>query len=293
MPIETRWLVSASASCWHAVEAIARGSHLVDSATHGALYDKVAELLADIQSLGLDREQFFQYAVPMAVQFDVPGEWAKALLAKLVGPAPAPDAVQQLARQSRSIETAFLQANPHVLGDLELRIAPLMGQWEARGPGLMTTAARLTEPELIVEQAEVIAVHPVLGGGGAAHWLNNSVRIEAVLANPLPELPEVLRLGWLLAQLHLDLPRFHGTLHRDRRTEIWQLAMIPPLLTAGEQVELTRFGQSTVAAATAAWTGNRDARTPGALFAWWDTYAATNPSWPAALAALDRLLIAE
>ncbi len=69
--------------------------------------------------------------------------------------------------------------------------------------------------------------------------------------------------------------------------------MIPPLLAAGEQVELTRFGLSTVAAATTAWAGIHDTRTPEALFAWWDTYAATNPSWPAALAALDRLLIAE
>ncbi len=138
----------------------------------------------------------------------------------------------------------------------------------------------------------MIAVHPVLGGGGGAHWLNNSVRIEAVLANPIPELPEMLRLGWLLAQLHLDLPRFRGALHRDRHTEIWKLAMIPPILAAGDELELTRFGLPTLAVATAAWTENCDTRTPETLFAWWDTYATASPSWPAALAALDRLLIA-
>ncbi len=44
MPIETRWLVSASASCWHAVEAIGTGADLVDSATADALNANVSEL---------------------------------------------------------------------------------------------------------------------------------------------------------------------------------------------------------------------------------------------------------
>ncbi len=34
-----------------------------------------------------------------------------------------------------------------------------------------------------------------LGGGGAAHIPYNNVHIEAVLTNPVPDLPEILRLG--------------------------------------------------------------------------------------------------
>src|SRR5690606_23019649 len=98
------------------------------------------------------------------------------------------------------------------LEELELRSAPLREQWEARGGGLLATLARLTTAGLVPEMADVILVHPVLGGGGAAHWQYNSVQFEAVLANPLAELPEVLRLGWLLAQLNFDLPLYEDHL---------------------------------------------------------------------------------
>lgn len=291
MPIETRWLASAPASCWHAVQAIATGATLVDRATAEALADDVEMLVGDLELLGLEQAAFFEHAVPLAAQFDAPGEWAKAVLARLVGAAPSPEVAARLARRYLALMSPFSRTNPQLLEQLELRVAPLMGQWEARGPGLMATVARLTEPDLIVEQADVIAVHPVLGGGGAAHWLNNSVRIEAVLANPIAELPEVLRLGWLLSQLHVDLPKYDANLQRDRRAEVWRLAMIPPVLAAGQEVELTRMSPATVSTAVTAWTENRQPSTPEVLHNWWDTYQQSAPSWPAALAALDRLLI--
>jgi hypothetical protein len=291
MPIETRWLASAPASCWHAAQAIASGATLVDRATADALTGDVCALAGELELLGLGQAAFFEHAVPLAAQFDVPGEWAKAVLARLVGASPTPEAITRLARRYVALMSAFSRTNPQVLDQLELRVAPLMGQWEARGPGLMATVARLTELDLIVERADVIAVHPVLGGGGVAHWLNNSVRIEAVLANPIAELPEVLRLGWLLSQLHIDLPKYDGNLHRDRRAELWRLAMIPSLVAAGQEVELARMSPATIATAVAAWTDDRLASTPETLLNWWDTYQESSPSWPAALAALDRLLI--
>jgi hypothetical protein len=291
MPIETRWLASAPASCWHAAQGIATGATLVDRATAEALAGDALALIGELELLGLAPAAFFEHAVPLAAQFDAPSEWAKAVLARLVGAAPSPDDVQLLARRHAALMAAFSRTNPQLLDQLELRVAPLLGQWEARGPGLMATVARLTEPELIVEQADVIAVHPVLGGGGAAHWLCNSVRIEAVLANPIAELPEVLRLGWLLSQLHVDLPKHEGNLHRDRRAEVWRLAMIPPIVAAGQEVELTRMSPATISTAVSAWTENRSSTTPEILLNWWDTYQQSAPSWPAALAALDRLLI--
>jgi hypothetical protein len=291
MPIETRWLASAPASCWHAAQAIAAGATLVDRATADALTGDVRALAGELELLGLQQAAFFEYAVPLAAQFDVPGEWAKTVLARLLGPSPSPDVVARLARRHAALTSAFFRTNPQLLDQLELRVAPLMGQWEARGPGLMSTVARLTESDLIVERADVIAVHPVLGGGGAAHWLNNSVRIEAVLANPIAELPEVLRLGWLLSQLQVDLPRYDANLLHDRRAEVWRLAMVPPVLLAGQEVELTRISPASVATAIAAWTNNRQTSTPEVLLNWWDTYQDSSSSWSAALAALDRLLI--
>ena len=152
----------------------------------------------------------------------------------------------------------------------------------------MAELATLTEDDLVVAAADVILVHPVQGGGGAAHWLYNSVRIEAVLANPLTELPEVVRLGWLLAQLNLDLPKFEGDLRRDRAAVIGPIAMIPPVLAAAAQVELARLDVPTLATALTAW--RIDQVEPAALLDWWEAYLASRASWTVALGALDRML---
>ena len=53
----------------------------------------------------------------------------------------------------------------------------------------------------MLPQCDVLLIHPALGGAGEAHLAYNSVRIEAVLANPNADLPEVVRLAWLIAQV--------------------------------------------------------------------------------------------
>lgn len=67
------------------------------------------------------------------------------------------------------ISNAMQRAIPNLQQELELRVRPLKEQWEARGPGLLKTFANLTEESLLVEEAKVLLVHPVLGGGGEAH----------------------------------------------------------------------------------------------------------------------------
>jgi hypothetical protein len=292
MPCELRWLVSTAASSMHAAAALARGDTLVDRAACEALSEPTRELLEVVEAMGWQPARFFEHAVPQSARFDVPRELAKVLSAKLVGFAPA-GPPEQLASRLGALQRAFDQAHPRALEDLELRAAPLMEQWEARGPGLLADVGRRTEPELLVESADVILVHPVLGGGGAAHWLYNSVRIEAVLANPDPALPEVLRLGWLLAQLQLDVPRYHDNLHRDQLEAVGALAMIPPVLAAAQEVELARHDQPTLAAALAAWPRRAPAEveaTAQTLFHWWETYESTSPTWAVALGALAEMV---
>ena len=129
--------------------------------------------------------------------------------------------------------------------ELELRTGPLRLQWEARGPGMLRTIGELTEPELIVPSADVILVYPALGGGGDAQLPNNTVRIEAVLANQVTELPETVRLGWMLAQLHLDVPMYGENVHIDRLPHVARFAMLVPALQAAEEVELVQLHSRT------------------------------------------------
>jgi hypothetical protein len=291
MTIELRWLASASASTLHAAAAMLEGWPLVDRATGGALAGEVAELARDLETLALTPARFFDHAIGASTRLDNPARLAEVVIAKLHGPRAATEAAPALARRLIGLQTAFLSANPAVVDELETRSGPLREQWEARGPGLLAAIRRLTEPELVTETADAMLVHPVLGGGGAAHVLYNSVRIEAVLTNPLAELPEVVRLGWMLAQLNLDLGRFGDHLPADRLAVIGPLAMIPPAVAAAEEVELARFQPGTIAAALSGW--RTPAANPATLLAWWETYQSSRPPWTVALAALDQMLASE
>ena len=214
-----------------------------------ALAGEVEGLAGDLAVVGLATGLFFEHAMPLAVRFDAPRAWADVLVTKALGPRQGDDAIAgRLARRLVTLEAAFGRANPQALEELELRSEPLREQWAARGPGLMTTLARLTADEAIVAEADVILVQPALGGGGGAHPKYNSVSIEAVLANPMSELPEVVRLGWLLAQLNLDLPKYEEVLPRDRLLEVGPLAMVPAVLAASQEVELARLDEPTLVA---------------------------------------------
>jgi hypothetical protein len=290
MPLEVHWLTSTATSSLHAAEAMFRGAPLADSATAEALAEEVHRLAGLIAAAGIDADRFFEHALPLSARFDVPLAWSKAVCGKLRGAAQQGDLPERLARQFAALQLAVSRKNPRLHEELELRAEPLRAQWEARGPGLMAAVARRTEPELIVSTADVVLVQPVSGGGGAAHVLYNSARIEAVLANPIAELPEVVRLGWLLAQLNLELPRYRGALHRRRLVELWSLAMIPPVLAAAEDVELARFDAETIATALANWTRDDRLSSVDTLVQWWETYESAKPAWGVALGALDRML---
>src|SRR5262249_25208348 len=139
-----------------------------------------------------------------------------------------------------SLEAAFAAAVPSVVDELELRSGPLREQWEARGGGMLAAVERRAEPGLPGPEGEGGMNHPPLGGAGSANRAYNKVASEGCRANPIPELPEPARLGWLLSTLNLDLPKFTENIRRDRVTRLAMLAMLPPALAAAEEVELVR-----------------------------------------------------
>ncbi len=116
----------------------------------------------------------------------------------------------------------------------------------------MAHIRRMTSNQLLAEQAEIILVQPALGGFGESHPLFNKVRIEAVLANPIPELPEIVRLAWLVSQIRG--PRSTMTkLPIERAIEIHRLAILPAVLAAAQLVELSQVDEAHVALAIEQW----------------------------------------
>ncbi len=295
--MELRWIASSRASWAHAAAALASGVTLADEGVAERLAPGVSMLQKWLDEQGLPKI-FWEHLPPLAAGIVRNDELAGVALTKTVGRDRAEGLKNWLAALLREIELPWTQQFPELTEQLALRAQPLREQWDARGAGLLRSLGNATEPGLLVERADVILVQPVLGGGGAAQVAYNSVRLEAVLANPIPELPELLRLAWLVAQLNLDLPDYRELLATATTTKGWTpaaiygLAMLAPILTAAEDVELARFEPAITRQALAAWCGRSSDLDSVAttLAAWWETYRGARPPFAVALRALADML---
>ncbi|MCU0877277.1 MAG: hypothetical protein MUF06_05780 [Pirellulaceae bacterium] len=293
MPIQITWKRSPAASALHAADCQSRGLALADPRLSEAMGAPTARLKGAIEGSGSPPGRLWRHLAGLAGRLDSPRQIAEVALAKTIGRGNRFEAtVGTLADCLAAVLAAQRSALPSLDDELAMRERPLREQWEARGPGILTHVAQLTEAGLYPEQAEVLLVHPALGGGGAAHLPYNSVRIEAVLANPHADLPEAVRLAWLLAQLNLDLPAYSEEVPADRLPHVARLAMLPAVLLAAEQVELVRGGTDLIPRAIQAW---HIAVPPGfdvagTLPEWWETYTLDKPPFRVALHALDQML---
>ncbi|HEV7280986.1 MAG TPA: hypothetical protein VGN57_12345 [Pirellulaceae bacterium] len=190
------------------------------------------------------------------------------------------------------IERELATLRPRLGEELPLRVRPIREAWETVGPGLLRSVENLTEPGLLVGEATVVVVHPFTGGGGSSHLATDSVAWEGMLAHPHPELPETLRLAWMLSQLGLDVPRYEQELEEEDVERIAALAMLPATLAAGEELELVRCDEATVARALELWglLDSHRERAAEALLAWWDAYQERRPPWETALVALEQIM---
>jgi hypothetical protein len=187
-------------------------------------------------------------------------------------------------------EAAVHRIQPQLAEELAARVRPLREQWEARGPGMLIEIARLTDPAVVPMAAEVVLVGPYVGGHGLAHQAQNRVTLEAILFNPLPELPETVRLAWLLAQLNADLPLISDVIPPARSFAAVQLAMIAPVLAAAEAVELSECNESSIAAALQAWLPSVNATSAAPqIWSWWNAWLDHPTRWPVAVSALEQM----
>lgn len=295
MPINIRWLASPRASCYYAAAALAERRPLVSSSLADALEPCVTEVSQTLSENQVPCGQFWLHLVALSHGIHNPRQLSQTVLAKTVGRDRAETLAERLVNDLIALERAYRTSMPDLDEELPLRVRPIREQWEARGPGLLSAVERLTEPGLLVEQADVFLIDPACGGGGMACAPYNAAVFEALLANPYPELPEVVRLGWLLSALNQDLPRYNELLPAARMHDVGGLALVPPLLAAAETVELCQpesIGPENnhLDRALAAWGLSERAIVAEGLHTWWATYQENRPVWGIALAALDKIL---
>ena len=292
MAFSSTWRTSFSASCLHAAKAIVEGRPIADPRLAEALTPAALELERQIGVAGLPSAALWRQLVPLSASLESNRQLAEVALTKVVGRTARTEVhTSALAQAITGLEAAMRTALPRLDEELPLRAGPLRQQWEARGPGLLFGVQRLTEEGVLPESAEIVVVHPALGGAGDAYLQSNLVTIEGVLANPHAELPETVRLAWLIAQLNADLPKFGENIHAQRLPAVAGFALIPPVLQAAEDVELVHASPERLAKAIAAWELPVPADVDAAALVtdWWSTYRDGRPAWGVALTALDQM----
>lgn len=287
------WIANTAVSWLDSAEAIISHGNVVDTALADALANEARQLRLALEEHGIEAAKFFSYAVPLAYHEPSDRTLATVAIRKTLGSLACESAIADVASALTQLKHAGQRAQPKLLDELTLRSGPIREQWEGRGPGLLAGVARRTDADLLVENATVFVVHPIRGGGGVAHPQENSVRVEAVLTNPIGELPEVVRLAWLVATLNTDLPRFVDRLNSPLRQLVPVLALISPVLDAAVDVEIARPSADLLPRALQAWGWSEEQSGEYApvVERWWQTYQQMKLPWPAALVALEQMLV--
>ncbi|MGI9430347.1 MAG: hypothetical protein ACR2NM_16920 [Bythopirellula sp.] len=290
--MQLRWKASFSASCLHAATSMHEGLPIADSKIAGLLQAPVAALTSELTACGFAVEATLPLLAGLAADFENNRQLIERAAQRIQGAgAISGAAISRLAGCIADLEAAWLREQPNLVEELAVRGRPLRESWEARGPGLLRAAETLTVENFIAPAAEIVLVSPMVGGHGRAYLSANQVAVEAVLTNPHEDLPEFMRLGWLLAQLHLDLPVLSEPIPPDRLPQLASVATLPLVLAAAESVELATLDQQTLDRAIQCWyLPSLPADAATTLLDWWSAYRADNIRWPVAMAALAQML---
>lgn len=290
--IQLRWKASFSASCLHAAACMQEGLPIADSEICAVLQPAADALVSELNECGFEIEPTLSILTCLAADFENNRQLVERAAAKLKGSqALGETSLARLAGCASDLEAAWLRVAPNLVDELAVRGRPIREQWEARGPGLLRAVSKLAGEGVVASAAEVVLVSPVVGGHGRAHLQSNRVTFEAVLTNPDPAIPEVVRLGWLLAQLNLDVPMLSESVAQQKLPRLASLATMPLILQAAETVELGTLDETSLARAMQVWhVPSPSETTARTLLDWWQAFRVGRTRWPVGLAALDEML---
>ena len=273
----------------HALWAAGSGRPLVDPRLSRPVLEAAAIFKSDLLQIGLSADAFWQHALPLAGQISAAEDLLSATLIACGLPQDTrAAAVSSLTPLLEAAEEQVAAVWPSAAEELTLRHRPLREQWEARGLGLLAWLRRQFPGLEASSACRVLGVLPVLGGGGWLHRAEQAVRIECVLANPRSDLPEVVRLAWLIAQATCAWPAEV----RGKHDASWlaAYALLPATLAAAADLELAACTADLLTAAVSSWTVPDTCPSPTRLWAWWQKTAGHPCPWPEALRTLGQML---
>jgi hypothetical protein len=288
------WKKSNSTSALHAAECLWKfHSQVIDENLSDKLGPAAERLGTCLQDLApLDSQTLWSSLVALGSKIESNSALSNQLLSDHVEGFVEQALAQRLIGSITEVEAAFKLLFPKYLEQIAYRMRPLEEQWIGYGNGFLAHLRRLTRCDAWIPEADVIGVQPILGGAGRAHCEHQCVHIEAVLTNPMAELPEVVRLGWLLSQLYSLEFRNQSGLTNETLHRITPIAMLVPCLAAGETLELTKCNESIAELSIENWHIpipkhlDPSAELVPMLMDWWETCLKTKADWTVALKAL-------
>jgi hypothetical protein len=294
-PTTINWLPGVTAGCFYTAELLLRDRPPADPALAAALADPARRLRKALEEERVPAGTFWHHLVPLAAGIGCTHELAEVALVKTLGRTGAEARLGRFSGLLHDLKLAYVQALPGLEETLGRAIEELRPGWDRRGVAVLAGVANATEPGVLVEEATVALVHPVLGGGGTACLPYRTACFEAVSADPVAELPEVLRLAWLLGQLHMGMARYAEAVRHNPPATVAALALVPAALAGAELPELACCDAATIGLAVQEWlrpAAEEAEAWTAVVVEWWDVYGTMRPAWATALQALDELLAA-
>lgn len=246
--MQLQWHIDTTASTLHAAAAVASGRRLADGRVGAVIEAALSRLSAALAPANVSTAEFLHAAIPISRKHTAADGLVRAALASLGHDDIDATLAGVLVEAVDDLTNEMLLASPGMGEQLALRMVPLREAWDARGPGFWKALRQTVGINVAshdIAAADVLCVQPVLGGGGDAFPSQRVVTIEAVLANEHFQLPEVVRLGWLLAQLSCR--------HDESDIRKPELVLVTAVLKAAEVVELARCDPPTIRLALDAW----------------------------------------
>jgi hypothetical protein len=295
MPTELQWIARSSTAAWYWLDVAVR-CETESSLPHD---EQLAEPQRNWQTFltgqGIHWPPLSEVILPLSAEFDSPATLVRAMLPRLMPRERAKACENDWLNALRAWEQAFATAQPKLGEELQLRIGPIRELAESCLPGLLRMVGRASDPLLLPELARVVVVPPYCHGYARSFPLNNTILWEALLVNVQPQLPEVLRLCWSVAQLNLEVPALVGEIPRAAACNAGAWATIPLTLHAGSELDQCGCDLPYVKLAAETWQPPRwreldNAQTSAIVWNWWETYSVTRPAWSIALGALIAML---
>jgi len=298
-----RWTTGERLTPIHAASCFALGTRSVDDSIARGIAAPMAELNSRLAAADIDFAVFWQRLVTAAAAGESDIEACSSSLIAAGCSSLSTDATgNAIASQIADIRLIYSERYPKLAEQLALRGRPIREQWDGYGAGLLKRIGKLTHPSFLPKSIAVQLISPYRGGDGGLDASAARIWIEAVLANPIPEIPEVLRVAWLVAQVGMieavsagpEDSRGDPLVSPVRLPRVAALATLALTLEAASYLELITTPAETLSLifvkAADAWRLHEDSESLDLLKHWWKQFQDLQTPPPVALKALDRML---